>query len=77
MVVNEDVEHVLAEKCTMAAYRDMRPEALAPDGEVLVFAPPIVLGFIGAPLALAIGRIKRRSRSPSGKNWAKRRAYDG
>jgi hypothetical protein len=77
MVVDTDVEHVLAEKCTMTAHRDMRPEALAPNGDVLVFAPPIVLGFIGAPLALATNRIKRRARSLSGKNWAKRRAYDG
>jgi hypothetical protein len=55
--------------------RSVKPEALSPDGDILVFAPPLVLGFLGAPLALAMGAPKRRMRKLSGKNWAKRRAY--
>lgn len=53
----------------------VRPEALSPNGEILVFAPPIILGFIGAPLALSASLNRRRPKSPAGKNWAKRRAY--
>jgi hypothetical protein len=55
----------------------LKPEALSPDGELLLFAPPIVTGFIGAPLALAAMAAKRRGKAASGRNWAKRRAYEG
>lgn len=59
----------------MSATANLKPEALSPDGEILVFAPPIVLGFLGAPLALADSLPKPRAKSRAGKNWAKRRAY--
>jgi hypothetical protein len=52
-----------------------KPEALSPEGDILVFAPPLILGFLGAPLALAMDMPKRRMRKISGRNWAKRRAY--
>jgi hypothetical protein len=55
----------------------LKPEALSPEGELLLFAPPIVTGFIGAPLALAAMVAKRRGKSATGRNWAKRRAYEG
>jgi hypothetical protein len=60
---------------TAAAARRIAPELLSPEGELLVFAPPILIGFLGAPLALAGLHAKRRNKSSSGKNWAKRRAY--
>jgi hypothetical protein len=53
----------------------MKPEALSPDGDLLLFAPPLIMGFLGAPLALATSALKRRAPKLSGKNWAKRRAY--
>jgi hypothetical protein len=48
---------------------------LSPEGQLLVFAPPILIGFHGAPLELADAQPQRRPRGPLRKNWAKRRAY--
>jgi hypothetical protein len=53
-----------------------KSSALTPDGQLLVFAPPLVTGFLGAPLALALSG-KRAGKIPAHKNWAKRRAYAG
>jgi hypothetical protein len=55
----------------------MNRELLGPDGQILVYAPPILIGFLGAPLALADSLPKRRLRHLTRKNWAKRRAYEG
>jgi hypothetical protein len=53
----------------------INPDLLSADGDILVFAPPILIGFRGAPLALADSLPKRRLKGGSKKNWAKRRAY--
>jgi hypothetical protein len=53
------------------------PDAFSPDGDLLVFAPPLVTGFLGAPLALAALIAKRRAKGPAGRNLARRRAYVG
>jgi hypothetical protein len=56
--------------------RVARPEALDEEGRLLVFAPPLMTGFLGSPLALALAR--GRTERPDGdirRNWAKRRAY--
>jgi hypothetical protein len=63
------------EEETMSATLRLRLEAASPEGELLVFAPPLVLGFLGAPLALADALPRRRVKSGAKKNWAKRRAY--
>lgn len=55
----------------------MNREMLGPDGQILVYAPPILIGFIGSPLALADSLPRRRPKGLSKKNWAKRRAYEG
>jgi hypothetical protein len=44
--------------------------------DVLVFAPPMMIGFIGAPIALGDALPRRRLKRLPKKNWAKRRAYD-
>jgi hypothetical protein len=59
---------------TMPADR-VKPELLGPNGQILVYAPPILIGFIGAPLALADSQPRRRLRDAVRKNWAKRKAY--
>ncbi|MGL4240705.1 MAG: hypothetical protein ACRCTI_06290 [Beijerinckiaceae bacterium] len=59
----------------MSAAHSLKPEVLSPEGEILVFAPPIIIGFLGAPLALADNLPRRRTKSAGKKNWAKRRAY--
>jgi hypothetical protein len=53
----------------------LNPDLLSAEGQLLVYAPPILIGFLGAPLALADNLPKRRLRGSSRKNWAKRRAY--
>ncbi len=53
----------------------LKPELLSADGEILVFAPPILIGFLGAPLALADSLSRRRHKGAMRKNWARRRAY--
>jgi hypothetical protein len=58
-------------------YSRPKPEALSPTGELLVFAPPLVAGFFGAPLALAFAGTRKPAKHYSGRNWAKRRAYGG
>jgi hypothetical protein len=64
-----------SEEDAMSADR-LNPELLGPNGQILVYAPPILIGFIGAPLALADSQPRRRLRGLTRKNWAKRRAYD-
>lgn len=44
-------------------------------GRMLVFAPPLVTGFRGAPLALSLNHKTARNRQPMRRNIAKRRAY--
>ncbi len=44
--------------------------------DLLVFAPPMMIGFIGNPLALGDALPRRRLKKLAKKNWAKRRAYD-
>lgn len=53
----------------------INPDLLSVEGDILVFAPPILIGFLGAPLALADNLPKRRLKGGSRKNWARRRAY--
>jgi hypothetical protein len=72
VIPNDGMKAAMEDEMTAAA---VKPEALSPEGDILVFAPPLVLGFLGAPLALAMDMPKRRARKVSGKNWAKRRAY--
>jgi hypothetical protein len=61
---------------TSLARRTVRPDALDEDGRLLVFAPPLMTGFLGSPLALALARGRvERVESDSRRNWAKRRAY--
>jgi hypothetical protein len=61
---------------TSTARRNARTDALDEDGRLLVFAPPLMSGFLGSPLALALARGRvERSEIISRRNWAKRRAY--
>jgi hypothetical protein len=53
----------------------LNPDLLSAEGQILVYAPPILIGFLGAPLALADNLPKRRLKGVAKKNWAKRRAY--
>jgi hypothetical protein len=62
---------------TMSFYQGRKAAAFDAQGRLLVFAPPIVAGFHGAPLALATGKLIRRQKLSQRKNWAKRRAYTG
>jgi hypothetical protein len=62
---------------TMSFFQGRKAAAFDAYGRLLVFAPPIVAGFHGAPLALATGKPIRRQKLSQRKNWAKRRAYTG
>jgi hypothetical protein len=62
---------------TMSLVQGRKSAAFDAQGRLLVFAPPIVAGFHGAPLALATGKPIRRQKLSQRKNWAKRRAYTG
>jgi hypothetical protein len=66
-----------AEAAEEEAMRGMKFDRslLSPEGELLVYAPPILIGFRGAPLELADAQPKRRTPRPARRNWAKRRAY--
>jgi hypothetical protein len=75
--VNGDQEFALEDDAMSSLSSRLKSAALPPDGRLLVFAPPLVTGFIGAPLALAALAGKRRDKVVSRKNWAKRRAYAG
>jgi hypothetical protein len=45
------------------------------NGMPLVFAPPLLTGFRGAPLALSAASKMVKRKTSSRRNWAKRRAY--
>jgi hypothetical protein len=75
--VNGDLEFALEDDTMTSLSPRFKSAALTPDGHLLVFAPPLIMGFIGAPLALAGMVGKRRGKVASRKNWAKRRAYAG
>jgi hypothetical protein len=55
--------------------KSIDPSMLSAEGQLLVFAPPIFIGFLGAPLSLADAQPRRRKGNQGRKNWAKRRAY--
>jgi hypothetical protein len=63
------------EEETMSSIHRKKMQTLSADGELLVFAPPLILGFLGAPLALADALPRRSVKSGSKRNLAKRRAY--
>ena len=52
-----------------------KPAAFDSKGRLLVYAPPILAGFQGAPLALSNGKAARRPATGQRRNWARRRAY--
>ncbi len=53
----------------------VKASALDYNGRLLVFAPPLVSGFRGAPLALSAGSKSAKRKPSTRRNWAKRRAY--
>jgi hypothetical protein len=53
----------------------VKSSALDANGYPLVFAPPLVAGFRGAPLALSAGNRPSMRKQLTRRNWAKRRAY--
>jgi hypothetical protein len=53
----------------------VKPSALARNGRLLVFAPPLMMGFRGCPLALSNGKVSVKAKSNVKRNWAKRRAF--
>ncbi len=59
----------------MSALQGIKSAAFDDHGRLLCFAPPLIAGFRGAPLALSTGKPLRRPRPQPRKNWAKRRAY--
>jgi hypothetical protein len=59
----------------MSLLQGAKASAFDANGRLLVYAAPLVTGFIGAPLALSAGRPLRRPKAQQRKNWAKRRAY--
>lgn len=61
---------------TATLRRSLPANARDERGRLLVFAPPIISGFLGSPLSLAMERDSERSDlRDSRRNWAKRRAY--
>jgi hypothetical protein len=54
----------------------IKSSALDDNGYPLVFAPPLVTGFRGAPLALSVGNKTSKRKQLTRRNWAKRRAYE-
>jgi hypothetical protein len=64
-----------AEEEDLMSIDRLNPDLLSAEGQLLVYAPPILIGFLGAPLALADSQPKRRLKGAAKKNWAKRRAY--
>jgi hypothetical protein len=59
----------------MSMLQSAKASAFDANGRLLVYAAPLVTGFIGCPLALSTGKPMRRTKSQQRKNWAKRRAY--
>ena len=60
----------------MSALQIAKSAAFDERGRLLVYAPPILAGFQGAPLALSSGKAARRPKPSQRRNWARRRAYD-
>jgi hypothetical protein len=54
---------------------NVKPSALASNGRLLVFAPPLMMGFRGCPLALSNGKVSVKAKTGVKRNWAKRRAF--
>jgi hypothetical protein len=54
---------------------NVKPSALTRNGRLLVFAPPLMMGFRGCPLALSNGKVSVKNKSGVKRNWAKRRAF--
>ncbi len=61
----------------MTASHSAKSQAFDASGRLLVYAPPILAGFHGAPLMLSGGKASRRPKQGQRRNWAKRRAYGG
>ncbi len=61
----------------MSSLHSAKSQAFDASGRLLVYAPPILAGFRGAPLALSGGKAVRRPKSGLRRNWARRRAYHG
>ncbi|MGL4637354.1 MAG: hypothetical protein ACRCWF_15335 [Beijerinckiaceae bacterium] len=59
----------------MNASTAMKPSVCDQNGRPLVFAPPLLTGFRGAPLALSSATKALKRKSSPRRNWAKRRAY--
>jgi hypothetical protein len=60
----------------MTALSAAKPAAFDARGRLLAYAPPILAGFQGAPLALSQAKPARRAKpSRQRRNWARRRAY--
>ena len=56
-------------------YANVKPSAVAENGRLLCFAPPLMMGFRGCPLALSKGKINVKAKSSVRRNYAKRRAF--
>jgi len=65
------------ERFGMSASQITKSAAFDARGRLLVYAPPLMAGFRGAPLALSRGAAISRARSLPRRNWARRRAYAG
>jgi hypothetical protein len=61
----------------MNALHAAKAQAFDASGRLLVYAPPLLAGFRGAPLALSRGKAALRPKSGQRRNWARRRAYHG
>jgi hypothetical protein len=59
----------------MTQYANVKPSAIAENGRLLVFAPPLMMGFRGCPLALSNSKIKMKTKPSVRRNYAKRRAF--
>ncbi len=64
-------------KTTMITSHAAKSQAFDASGRLLVYAPPLLAGFRGAPLALSRGKAALRPKSGLRRNWARRRAYHG
>jgi hypothetical protein len=56
-------------------YANVKPSAIAENGRLLVFAPPLMMGFRGCPLALSNGKVSVKAKASVRRNYAKRRAF--
>jgi hypothetical protein len=74
-LISRDMPRQGDKEMPMSMLQGAKASAFDANGRLLVYAAPLVTGFIGAPLALSTGRPLRRPKSQQRKNWAKRRAY--